>query len=221
ILVGLDVTNPAKGSFSASADTHTIETGFDLILTDIGNDLFVAEIGMSPGEQLLREFANGEYRKARKNEILKRKRAREETAKKYSTVFKTSFEKLAELLETEAGKAWLIEAAKICKECGNCTKVCPTCVCYTVHDCPSLDGTGERVRERSSCLFTEAAECGGGHNFRGKAEERIKNRLLDKVKFIGSEHKINGCVGCGRCGVCPVGIAHIADVFNALAQEEK
>ena len=222
ILVGLDVTNPAKGSFSASADTHTIETGFDLILTDIGNDLFVAEVGTRTGERLLLEFAYGEFRKARKNEILKRTRARAETAKKYPATLNSAFEKLAELLETEAGKAWLIEAAKICKECGNCTKVCPTCVCYTKHHCPHLDGTGEVIRERSSCLFEDSAKCGGGHNFRPTGESRIKNRLLDKVKFISQEYGIKGCVGCGRCEVvCPFNLSGIASIFNALTQEEK
>jgi len=219
-IIGLDVTNPAKGSFLV--DSHTVNEDFDLMLTDIGDDLFVVEIGTGHGKYILEQYTHGEYRKARKNEILKRTRVREETAKKYPVTLKGSLETLAELLETEEGKKKLAELAKKCEECGNCTKVCPTCVCYTKHHCPHFNGTGEVVRERSSCLFEDSAKCGGGHNFRPTGESRIKNRLLDKVKFISQEHGVKGCVGCGRCEVvCLFDLAGIASIFNSLVQEKK
>ncbi len=221
IIIGLDVSNPPENSFAASVGAHVVKNGFDLILTDIGDEEFVVETGTEVGSFLLEFFSGGECRNVRARDVFKRRKIRDEAVKKYPKKLNVSFESIPALLESDKGKAFIAQMSEKCRECGNCTKVCPTCVCYQVHDCPFLDGTGERIRCRSSCLFSEAAEVGGGHNFRKTAKERIINRLLDKTKFISQEHEILGCVGCGRCGVCPVDIAHTADICNALLFGEK
>jgi len=220
IIVGLDVTHPPTGSFAESVGAHITTDNFDLMLTDSQNGVYFVEIGTAEGQGLL-SFAKGMVLVASSDHEKIRTILQKKVAEKYPVSLNTALCDIPSLLQSEKGKALLSEMAEKCIACGNCTKVCPTCVCYQINDVVLLDGKCSRERCRSSCLFAEAAETGGGHNFRPKAEDRITNRLLDKTSFISKEHRILGCVGCGRCGICPADIAHIANISNRLREETK
>ncbi|MDH5695852.1 MAG: response regulator, partial [Dehalococcoidia bacterium] len=52
IIIGVDCLNPSPRSFAPSMGTHLTETGFDLLLTDIGTDYTVV-VGSEKGADLL------------------------------------------------------------------------------------------------------------------------------------------------------------------------
>lgn len=96
-----------------------------------------------------------------------------------------------------------------CLSCGACTNVCPTCSCYDIRDQLSLDnqGSGKRVREWDSCMFSQFSEVAGGGNFRGKRADRLKLYYTHKLKGYQGKFEQPSCVGCGRCvDACPVDI---------------
>lgn len=220
IIIGMDIADSPQDSFCESVGAHTVDHGFDLMLTEIYDEVFLVEIGSHEGEMLLNAYFPG-AKPATSTEIKRRSELREYVARTYPIALPADPDTLAALLQTEKGKAVLAEMAEKCIACGNCTKVCPTCMCYIVHDTAAIDGTSERVRTRSSCIFNCAAMVAGEHNFRAKPEERLLNRLNDKTKFVPQEHGVFGCVGCGRCGVCPAGIAHIAEIFAKMTEEKQ
>ncbi|WP_085442333.1 4Fe-4S dicluster domain-containing protein [Magnetofaba australis] len=97
------------------------------------------------------------------------------------------------------------EWSAACFTCGACAMVCPTCVCTTQEEHPSLDGaSGERVRRWSACLYQNYDRAAGEHHFRNERMERARNRFEHKMLGCGVGEEGVKCVGCGRCVVnCP------------------
>jgi ferredoxin len=99
------------------------------------------------------------------------------------------------------------DVAARCLSCGNCTLVCPTCFCSTVHDVQDLAGDrSERWREWDSC-FTDGHAYIHGGNLRPSVRARYRQWLTHKLGTWHEQFGTSGCVGCGRCiAWCPVGI---------------
>ena len=55
LIIGVDIQNVSPRSFAASMNTHVTETGYDLLLTNLG-DVYAITVGTTKGKQLLETF---------------------------------------------------------------------------------------------------------------------------------------------------------------------
>ena len=96
--------------------------------------------------------------------------------------------------------------ADACLGCGICTFVCPVCSCFSMIDTGGLRG-GRRLRHWDACMFPTFTKEASGHNPRGEAAARVKQRFFHKFYYSVENGEPPGCVGCGRCVVqCPTSI---------------
>lgn len=94
-----------------------------------------------------------------------------------------------------------------CLACANCTMVCPTCFCSSVHDLTDLSGDHvQRERRWASCFTAEHSYMNSG-TVRKSIPSRYRQWLTHKLASWIDQYGVSGCVGCGRCITwCPVGI---------------
>ncbi|MFH1192405.1 MAG: 4Fe-4S dicluster domain-containing protein [bacterium] len=129
-----------------------------------------------------------------------------------------------------------------CIECGRCSIICPLCYCFCLDDehhsyplpaqagpqwgitspLPSPKGEGVvRMRNLTSCFYSEFSEVAGGHKFLRNPAKRIFNWYEHKFARFPAELSVAGCVSCGRCAkVCPVGI-DIKEVIKEILLIDK
>ncbi|MCZ7631277.1 MAG: 4Fe-4S dicluster domain-containing protein [Microthrixaceae bacterium] len=119
------------------------------------------------------------------------------------------------LMATLDSQRWC-EVGSRCLSCGNCTMVCPTCFCSSVHDESSLSGsTVSRVQRWDSCFSLDHSYIHGG-SVRSGTSDRYRQWLTHKLSTWWGQFGESGCVGCGRCiSWCPVGI-DLVEEANAL-----
>lgn len=121
------------------------------------------------------------------------------------------------LKEAVSGPHW-DRVAERCLGCANCTMVCPTCFCTTVHDVTDLSGTTERVREWDSCFNLSFSYIHGGAT-RVSLGARYRQWLTHKLSSWWDQFGSSGCVGCGRCVAwCPAGIDLVAEARAATKE---
>jgi ferredoxin len=101
---------------------------------------------------------------------------------------------------------WQVVAER-CLSCTNCTLVCPTCFCSSVHEVSDLTGDHvQRERVWTSCFTLEHSWLSGGP-VRNSTASRYRQWLTHKLASWIDQFGVSGCVGCGRCITwCPVGI---------------
>ncbi len=219
-IIACDVVTPSKNVFASSMNTTTAESGFDIMLTDIG-DAYVVEAATEKGEALVKQMPGAV--EATPDAVSKRNAAREknETAlDQHKLDCKPAF--LPKLLEKAYEHPIWEEKARLCYSCGSCNQVCPTCYCFDVQDEVEWDmKSGCRYRAWDGCLLQNFATVAGNHNFRQKRADRFRHRLYRKGKYVPG--KIDGeiaCVGCGRCiTACTSKIANPVEIYNALMTE--
>ncbi|HOJ39559.1 MAG TPA: 4Fe-4S dicluster domain-containing protein [bacterium] len=102
--------------------------------------------------------------------------------------------RLAGELSAEAWK----EVWQDCVQCGSCTHVCPSCVCFFLEDTTRGDSF-EKRRTWDSCLFPGYARMASGVSPRPHLYERYRNRLACKYVYLVRNFGLVGCTGCGRC----------------------
>ena len=93
-----------------------------------------------------------------------------------------------------------------CIVCGRCNFVCPTCGCFTMQDIfyDENASAGERRRVWASCQIDGYTDIAGGIAFRKTKGERMRFKVLHKLRDHKGRYGKNMCVGCGRCDdVCP------------------
>jgi anaerobic sulfite reductase subunit A len=98
------------------------------------------------------------------------------------------------------------EYTRRCIACGRCNTSCPTCTCFTVQDVPDSDARGGNQRKRiwSSCQVKNFARLAGDHNFRIPNGDRMRYKVLHKIRDFKKRAGFHMCTGCGRCDdVCP------------------
>ncbi len=219
-IIACDVVTPSKNVFASSMNTATVDSGYDVLLTDIG-EAYVVEAATDKGEALVKQMAGAKA--ATESDLNRRKAVQDKNnvnLNKHILNCKPSY--LPTLLEKAYDHPVWEEKARLCYSCGSCNQVCPTCYCFDVQDEVNWDlKTGQRVRAWDGCLLENFATVAGDHNFRKHREDRFRHRIYRKGKYV--PQKIGGqvaCVGCGRCvSACTAHIANPVDVYNRILEE--
>lgn len=215
VIIGINCLNPHPNSFAKSMNTNTVDSGFDLLLTDIGTD-YLIEIGSEKGKELLQNHAK--TKQAGQNELSLKEKTIKKAGEKYKLFMDGGVKALTALLEKSYDHPYWAEIGDKCLSCSSCTTVCPTCVCFDVREDVNMNlKEGERVRNWDSCLVPEFAKVATGENFREHRSARTRHRMLRKGKYIIERFGIQGCVGCGRCiTACLPDIANPVEAFKRL-----
>jgi sulfhydrogenase subunit beta (sulfur reductase) len=216
LIVGID-HDPCEGGFCRSLGTDTVNRGFDLFLTDLGDRYFVA-IDSDRGFSTLHKVTVQEVTEQDTADYL-------EARGKIASGFGPDLEvkQLPNLLDIEfESDVWNKWGAK-CLSCGSCSMVCPTCYCYGINEQVSMDfESGAKVKQLYSCNLVDFAQVAGGHNFRPKRETRLKYRYYHQHRGFVEAYDEPKCVGCGRCGrSCLAGINPPDIIRDLLAKEER
>jgi len=215
-IVGID-HEPCEGAFCRSLGTDTVNRGFDLFLTDLGDRYFVA-IDSERGFATLHTVRVRDVAGRDTQDYL-------EVRRRIASGFGPSLDvrQLPRLLDIEfESDVWKKWGAK-CLSCGSCAMVCPTCYCYGVHERMSMDFTkGAKTKQLYSCNLVDFAMVAGGHNFRPRRETRLKYRYYHQHRGFVEQFDEPKCVGCGRCSrVCLAGINPPDIIRDLLAEEER
>lgn len=217
-VIGIDVQQPDAAHFAPSMQADSVDSGFDLFLSDIGH-AYLLLVGTSRGHDmavmsgcLLQEPDAADFAEYKRRSALRRE------------AYRTSVELrgFAEIFDMEYESVAWNELADRCLSCGACSFVCPTCYCFDVRDDVDL-GTrsGRRTRIWDSCLFTSHAAVAGGENFRKSRSSRVKFRFYHKQRGFVAEYGRPSCVGCGRCSVaCPAGIDIVTVIRTIRGQTD-
>jgi sulfhydrogenase subunit beta (sulfur reductase) len=210
-VIGIDAV-PDENHFASSMQADTVDSGFDLYLSDIG-DAYLVLVGTSRGHDMV-TVSGCLVTEPTAADFAEYKRRTELRRRAYTTTVELSG--LAEILEMEYRSTVWDELGERCLSCGACSHVCPTCYCFDVIDEVQLGSrAGERVRTWDSCLFRTHALVAGGENFRESRASRVKFRYYHKQRGFVAEYGRPSCVGCGRCIVaCPASI----DIVTVIRQ---
>ena len=108
-----------------------------------------------------------------------------------------------------------------CLSCGDCTTLCPTCLCFDVEDEVSLSlDSGSRIAKWDSCMYRDFTLVAGGHVFRNTRINRFKHRIYHKLDYFPEKFNQYMCTGCGRCiRGCPTKIDWISLINTMEAQK--
>ena len=210
-VVAVDCARAAETCFCASMGTGPrARHGFDLALTEVAgaDHHFVVEVGSAAGAEVMGQVP---HRQASEAEVAAALAISANTEAQMVRHLDTDGIKEA-LYESVDHPHW-DEVAARCLACTNCTMVCPTCFCTSVHEVSDLDGQGaERDRLWDSCFNTEFSYIHGGA-IRTSVKARYRQWLTHKLAAWLDQFGTSGCVGCGRCITwCPVGIDLTAEV---------
>jgi NAD(P)H-flavin reductase/NAD-dependent dihydropyrimidine dehydrogenase PreA subunit len=220
IIIGVNMQKMSKWCFASYMGSDTVEYGYDLMLTDLGNR-YAINIGSEKGEQLLEKYAKGLSNALARDAQLVGQKKREVMA---MTQQKLDFspELIPEMLAKSYGESsfWERHSEK-CLACGSCVLVCPTCYCFDVKDNTDLTlELGERVRTWDGCLLEDFAKIASGENFRATRPTRYRHRYFKKGKYLFDRFGFISCVGCGRCSSnCLPNIANPVSLFNDMYHE--
>ena len=212
IIIGLTCSKVKASCFcNIVGSGPDIETGYDLLMTDIGDSYFI-KVGSEVGEGIVSKDyfrnANEEDRKRRSDEI-------EKVAKQLPA--KLDMDKILDVMPEKYNDGLWKEYSDRCLTCGACNMVCPTCHCFVINDKTNSDRTkGTRFLSWDSCHFERFARIAGS-NIRGEKGSRYKHRMYDKFYYDVKRYGTVFCVGCGRClEFCP---SHI-DIRSILRKLE-
>lgn len=202
-IIGIDFV-PDEGHFARSMNADFVDSGFDLFLSDIGDEYLVL-VGTSRGDDMV-VMSGCLLAQPTAADFAEYKRRSGERRAAYRT--QVELGDLPEILEMEYQSEVWDELGARCLSCGSCSMVCPTCYCFDVTDEVQLGSrAGTRIRTWDSCLFRTHALVAGGENFRHSRASRIKFRFYHKQRGFVAEYGRPSCVGCGRCAAaCPAGI---------------
>ncbi|HUK84440.1 MAG TPA: 4Fe-4S dicluster domain-containing protein [Candidatus Acidoferrum sp.] len=222
IIIGVNIQKMSKWCFAPYMGSATVEYGYDLMLTDLGNR-YAINIGSPKGEKLLDKYAkNVSNALARDIQAVANKKREIMTMTQQKLDCPT--ELIPEMLSKSYGESTFWEKhSENCLACGSCVLVCPTCYCFDVKDDPDLTlQQGERVRTWDGCLLEDFAKVASGENFRPTRPTRYRHRYFKKGKYLFDRFGFVSCVGCGRCSSnCLPDIANPVNLFNDMYHESQ
>jgi len=221
IIIGVNMQKMSKWCFAPFMGCATVEYGYDIMLTDLGNR-YAINVGSEKGEELLEKYAkNVTNALARDIQMVGQKKREIMNLSQQKFEF-ASPELIPGMLEKSYGESGFWEKhSDACLACGSCVLVCPTCYCFDVKDNPDLTlESGERIRTWDGCLLEDFAKIASGENFRPTRPTRYRHRYFKKGKYLFDRFGFVSCVGCGRCGSnCLPNIANPVDLFNDMYHE--
>ncbi len=216
LIIASDILNVSEYSFAASMDSLTVDSGYDLMVTDIG-DCMIIDVGSEAGGTLLEKY--GEAEDATSFDVSQVESHRSNLPSKYNKEVHLKKEEWAEHLISNYDHSVWEERSSKCLECGSCVLVCPTCYCYDVEDSTSINlNDGVRRRTWDGCLLKDFTRVGSGEIFRETLLERYRHRIFRKGHYIPERFDFVACVGCGRCvSACLPDIADPSEIMNTIA----
>ncbi|MEM0466266.1 MAG: 4Fe-4S dicluster domain-containing protein [Candidatus Thermoplasmatota archaeon] len=216
IIIGSDIETVSDRSFAGSMNTHTVNDGFDLMLTHISTETYAVTIGSDKGKTLFERYAKGT--KATSQELKTIEKIRRELPTKYIQKLRLDKKKWSSVLVANYHHVIWEEKSSKCVECSSCTMVCPTCYCYDVREDVSLNlKDGKRIRTWDGCMLRDFTKVGSGEIFREEIKARYRHRFFRKGNYLPERYGFIACVGCGRCGIaCLPDIADPCKLFNDL-----
>ena len=220
IIIGVNIQKMSKWSFASYMGSDTVEYGYDLMLTDLG-DRYAISIGSQKGEELLEKYSKN-LSNARASDIQLVGQKKREIINKTKQKLDFSAGLIPEMLSKFYGESAFWEKhAENCLACGSCVLVCPTCYCFDVKDNSDLSlEHGERIRTWDGCLLEDFAKVASGENFRATRPTRYRHRYFKKGKYLYDRFGFVSCVGCGRCSSnCLPDIANPVNLFNDMYHE--
>jgi NAD(P)H-flavin reductase/formate hydrogenlyase subunit 6/NADH:ubiquinone oxidoreductase subunit I len=220
VIIGVNIQKMSKWNFSAFMGCATVDYGYDLMLTDLGNR-YAISVGSQKGGELLEKYAKNVIEAyARDIQLVGQKKR--EIMYMSKQKLECPVELIPELLKQtyEESGFWENHSEK-CLACGSCVLVCPTCYCFDVKDNPDLSlEQGERIRTWDGCLLEDFAKVASGENFRATRPTRYRHRYFKKGKYLFDRFGFISCVGCGRCSSnCLPDIANPVNLFNDMYHE--
>ncbi len=219
-LVAVECTEPGGTCFCTSMGTgpDARGQGFDLALVESiePDHVFLVRAGSAGGDEVIRELG---LQEASRDQVQRADEMLEAAAGSMGRRLET--DGLPGLLARNLEHPIWDEIAARCLACANCTLVCPTCFCTTVHDELDLDGAAaRRVRTWDSCFSLDFSYIHGGP-LRATGAARYRQWITHKLSTWWDQFGTSGCVGCGRCITwCPVGIDITAEAARLRAREE-
>ncbi len=243
IIIGVNMVKVSPYAFASSMGTATVESGYDIMITDIG-DQYYLEIGTSKGQELIDKY--GKTTDASTDESARAEKAKENVLLRFERRLNFPVEELPKLLRKTQNsevtfsqelsyslpklRTMLKESIKFemfwdsnsekCLSCGSCVMVCPTCYCFDVHDMPDFSlKVGEKQRTWDGCMLQSFAKVATGENFRGNKSSRYSHRFMRKGLYLHDRYGEIACVGCGRCSsACLPDIADPTKLLNHLKE---
>ncbi len=227
LVIVVNCTEPGGSCFCTSMDTGPALASertddVDLVLWERGTGEapeYLVTSTSERGERLLDGVAGLDERAAGATDAQWAEDATADAAARMGRVLQT--DGLPEALMATLDSSRWDDVASRCLSCGNCTMVCPTCFCSSVHDTSSLDGsTVSRTQRWDSCFTLEHSFIHSG-SVRSGTADRYRQWLTHKLSTWWAQFGESGCVGCGRCiSWCPVGI-DLVEEANALVTEAR
>ncbi|RLF41189.1 MAG: hypothetical protein DRN12_03725 [Thermoplasmata archaeon] len=219
IIIGSNILNVSERSFATSMKAHTVTSGYDLMVTDIGSSIII-EIGTERGKKLMERYATN-ITDATEAEIKKIEEIVESIESK-DRKLKVDKENIPNLLKRNYEHPIWRELSEKCLQCSSCTIVCPTCYCFDIRDEVSLDLQGKRIRTWDGCLLPDFTRIASGEVFRKDKTERFRHRFYRKGLYIPERYNFIACIGCGRCSIaCIPDIAGPFNVINKIAEDSE
>ncbi len=196
-VVAYNCPEPKEHCFCAAMGTGPIaESGFDLVLTDLGAS-YLVEAGSVKGEEILGGLSLPE---ASQSDISEKEAAAKRCSEKMNPGF--DVQGIEDAIE-QSIDAVAEKHGDRCIACGGCNFFCPTCTCFNVTD--TVEGELVR-RERywDSCMLQGFTWLAGMGPERATPGSRMKQRLMHKLSYTKEHYGAYSCTGCGRCSqVCP------------------
>ncbi|MFW6195906.1 MAG: 4Fe-4S dicluster domain-containing protein [Thermoplasmatota archaeon] len=219
VLIGVNMKNVSEWSFAASMGTATVDDGYDLMLTDIG-DQYAVEIGSTKGSDLMDKKPDL-FEDAKPEDVERYEEEMNKLEDKFEKSIDFSKHELPYLLaEAYHDEEFWEEHSDECLSCGTCNLVCPTCYCFDVQDINDVGAEeGERLRQWDGCMLQAFARVAGGENFREEKAGRYRHRYMRKGRYIYDKYGDIACVGCGRCSSqCLPDIADPSRIYNDIKE---